>query len=199
MENATSRRLDPAREQAILDATLELLAETGYDRMSVDQIARRAGASKATIYRRWTGKADLVVDLVCNRLDIDLPPAPDTGSLRGDLLAALGAICSAIGHRHQLIIGLVSAMLSSPELAGAVRDHMPGRDLSGLEFLLGRAVERGDLPGPVDPRALFSVAEGLIWRRLIVLGEPLDDVFMADAVDRVLLPLAESWSGSMET
>ncbi|MEV0974380.1 TetR/AcrR family transcriptional regulator [Microtetraspora glauca] len=199
MGTANSRRLDPAREQAILDATLELLTETGFDRMSVDQIAKRAGASKATIYRRWAGKADLVVDLICNRVEIDIPPAPDTGSLRGDLLAALGAICDAIGRRQQLIIGLVSAMLSSPELAGAVRDHMPGRDLSGLAYLLGNAVERGELTGPVDPRALFSVVEALVWRRLIVLGEPVDDAFMAEAVDRVLLPLAKTWSGSMGT
>ena len=88
----TAPRLDPARETAILDAVLALLTEVGHDRMSIDEVARRARASKATIYRRWSGKAAMVAALM-HRMALDYPPLPDTGSLRGDLVAGLRTFC----------------------------------------------------------------------------------------------------------
>src|ERR1700734_4422967 len=79
------RHLDASRDAALRDAALELLAEIGYDRLSIDAVAARAKASKMTIYRRWSGKAELVVDaLSCLRKPGEVP---DTGSLRGDLQA----------------------------------------------------------------------------------------------------------------
>src|ERR1700679_672658 len=77
------RHLDASRDAALRDAALELLAEIGYDRLTIDSVAARAHASKTTIYRRWSGKAELVVDaLNCLK---DSRPVPDTGSLSGDL------------------------------------------------------------------------------------------------------------------
>ena len=78
-----------ARRQAILDAALALLMEVGYDRLSMDALAERARAGKATIYRHWSGKAEVVVEAIrCRKCD-DFPAPADTGSLRGDLLASL--------------------------------------------------------------------------------------------------------------
>ncbi|MEU7837131.1 TetR/AcrR family transcriptional regulator [Nonomuraea sp. NPDC049129] len=186
--------LDPERERAILDATLELLSEMGYDRMSVDQIAKRAKASKATIYRRWAGKPELVVDVICRRFDMDTPAAEDTGSLRGDLASVLGGLCGAVERKHGLIMGLSSTLVSHQELARTLREHMPAKDLGGVEALLERARKRGDLPGPVDPGRLFGVAEALVWHRMIFLGPLFDESFVAESVDEVLLPLVRAWA-----
>jgi AcrR family transcriptional regulator len=186
--------LDPERERAILDATLELLSEIGYDRMSVDQIAKRARASKATIYRRWSGKPELVVDVICRRFDMDVPPAEDTGSLPGDLAAVFRGLCEAVERKHTLIMGLSSALVSHQELARTLRAHMPAKDLSQVEALVERAVARGELAGPVDPGRLFAVAEALVWHRMIFSGPPFDEAFVAASVDGVLSPVVRSWS-----
>ncbi|GAA3068785.1 TetR/AcrR family transcriptional regulator [Streptosporangium carneum] len=189
-------RLDPTRERAILDATVELLSEVGYDRMSVDQIAKRASASKATIYRRWPGKEALVVDLVCNHLEVEAAPPPDTGSMRGDLLAVVKGFCGILEQRHNMIFGLLPALLTTPELAAALRDKVPRPDITGITPLLDRARERGELPGGVDPGEVRTVAESLAWHRLLFTGRPLDDSFAEETVDRVLLPLLRSWSAA---
>ncbi|MFC4592298.1 TetR/AcrR family transcriptional regulator [Sphaerisporangium corydalis] len=188
------RRLSQDRERAIIDATLELLAELGYDRMSVDEIARRAGASKATIYRRWSGKSELVVDVICRRFDPDTAEPPDTGTLRGDLVAVFAAFCRALERKHDLIVGLLPTLLSDLELANTLRAHLPSQDLSGVSILLDRARERGDLPSPVDPAEILPVAEALAYRRVFFTGRPLDDAFTTHSVDRVLLPLIHTWS-----
>ena len=87
-ETATCRpRVAGERETEILDATLQILAEVGYDLLTMDAVAARAKASKATLYRRWKSKPELVVTAVmCHHSDT--AAVPDTGSLRGDLLAA---------------------------------------------------------------------------------------------------------------
>jgi AcrR family transcriptional regulator len=185
--------LDPDRERAILDATLELLSESGYDRMSVDQIARRAKASKATIYRRWPGKPELVADVICGRLDMGSPPDPDTGSLAGDVSAFFRELCAVVERKHTLIIGLSSTLVSHQELARTLRAHMPSKDLSGVEAMLARAVERGELAGPVAAGRLMAVIEALVWHRMIFVGPPFDAAFVEESVTGVLLPLLRAW------
>src|ERR1700727_2061901 len=103
------RHLDASRDAALRDAALELLAEIGYDRLSNDAVAARAKASKMTIYRRWSGKAELVVDAItCLRKPGEIP---DTGSLRGDLEAmASGSDGPDVRFDAQLLLGLVTAL-----------------------------------------------------------------------------------------
>ncbi|WP_344873768.1 TetR/AcrR family transcriptional regulator [Nonomuraea antimicrobica] len=187
--------LDPERDRAILDATMELLSEVGFDRMTVDQIAKRAKASKATIYRRWAGKPELVVDVICRRFDMDLPPGEDTGSLRGDLAALFRGLCESVERKHTLVIGLSSTLVSNQELARTLRAHMPAKDLGEVGALLERAVERGELAGPVDPGRLFGVAKALVWHRMIFTGPPIGEPFVAESVDGVLMPLVRAWAG----
>ncbi|MEV1178089.1 TetR/AcrR family transcriptional regulator [Nonomuraea sp. NPDC049784] len=186
--------LDPERERAILDATMELLSEVGYDRMSVDQIAKRAKASKATIYRRWAGKPELVVDVICRRFDMDAPESADTGSLRGDLAAVFRGLCETVERKHTLIIGLSSTLLSHQELARTLRAHLSARDFDAVRDPLERAVTRGELAGPVDPGRLFALAEALVWHRMIFAGPPFGPEFVAESVDGVLMPLVTAWS-----
>jgi AcrR family transcriptional regulator len=186
--------LDPDRDRAILDATVELLSEVGYDRMTVDQIAKRARASKATIYRRWAGKPELVVDVICRRFDTDAPPGQDTGSLRGDLASVFRGLCEAVERKHALVIGLSSTLVSDQEPARTLRTHMPARNLGDVDALLERAVERGELAGPVDAGRLFGVAEALVWHRMIFTGPEFDEGFVAESVDGVLMPVVTAWA-----
>ncbi|MGN9840520.1 TetR/AcrR family transcriptional regulator [Nonomuraea sp. H19] len=186
--------LDPERDRAILDATMELLSEVGYDRMSVDQIAKRARASKATIYRRWAGKPELVVDVICRRFDMDAPPGQDTGSLRGDLASIFAGLCEAVERKHTVVIGLSSTLVSNQELARTLRAHMPTKNLGDVRALVERAVERGELGAPVDAARLFAVAEALVWHRMIFTGPPFGAEFVAESVDGVLMPVVTAWS-----
>lgn len=187
-------RLDPDRDRAILDATLELLSEMGYDRMSVDQIAKRARASKATIYRRWAGKAELVVDVICRRFDMDAPPGEDTGSLHGDLTSIFRGLCETVERKHTLVIGLSSTLVSNQELARTLRAHMPVKNLGDVRALIDRAGARGELAGDADPVRLFAVAEALVWHRMIFAGPPFGEEFVAESVDGVLMPVVKAWS-----
>lgn len=177
------------REPAIRDAALEVLAEVGYDRMSMDAVAARAHASKATIYRRWPGKADLVLDAMRCRAAATLEP-PDTGSLRGDIIATLQIMSEGIGSMDAaLMAGVLRAMRSAPELANCVREQLIEQKRYVGRALVARAAARGELPASADPEVFHETAPALMFFRLLVLGAPADDAFLAHITDDVLIPL----------
>jgi AcrR family transcriptional regulator len=185
----TPKQLNSQREEAILDAALEVLSEVGYDRMSMDEIAKRAHASKATIYRRWSGKADMVAALV-HRQAGNYPPLPDTGTLRGDLLAGLTVLCRVVEAKHAVVAGLTRAIQTDPELAQLLRQHVVGPGFTEADGIFERARSRGELPARVDVRRLLDICEAMIWHRLLLTGAPLDDAFITTTVDDILLPLS---------
>jgi AcrR family transcriptional regulator len=177
------------REEAILLATLELLAESGYDQLTIDAVAARARCSKATIYRRWPGKAALVVTAVRRYAGRSGTAASDTGSLRSDLLAALHAMrASLTGQDAALILGLLIAMRRDPELAAAVRDQVLDAKREALGAAIDRAIARGEILADTDTGLLAEISSAVLFSRLLVTGEPLDDDFVEHLVDAVLLP-----------
>jgi AcrR family transcriptional regulator len=179
----------PARESAICAAALQLLAEVGYDRMSMDAVAARARASKATIYRRWPGKRELVVHAIRCRGPQQLEP-PDTGSLRGDIIATLRSVHEGIGAEDvALLAGVLRAMRGAPELADSLRQQMLEDKRHVGRTIVRRAVERGELGPDADPAVFHEVAPALMFFRVLVTGEPVDDEFFAHVADDVLIPL----------
>src|ERR1700709_25162 len=118
------RPRDPQRREAILQAALALVAEIGYDRMTVEALAAGAGVSKPTIYRRWPGgKPEIMADAIRSKHE-RVDSLPDAGSLRADLLAILGAM---VQHTHEdahLAAGLISQLRSSEDLAALMRDEI---------------------------------------------------------------------------
>jgi AcrR family transcriptional regulator len=179
-----------AREEAILGAALELLAEVGYDRMSMDAIAVRAHAGKATMYRRWSGKAELVVAAVERRAGQQMADRPASGDLREDLLGTLRAMRDGLtGQDAGLLLGLMTAMHHDEELARTVRARMIDDKRAAFEPVLDRAAARGELPATTPRDLLPEVASAMLFSRAFVTGRPLDDAFLAELVDRVLLPL----------
>jgi AcrR family transcriptional regulator len=178
------------REEAILRATLDLLAESGYDQLTIDAVAARARCSKATIYRRWQGKAVLVTTAVRRYAGQPGTAAFDAGSLRLDLLASLQAMRSSLlGQDAALILGLLVAMRRDPELASAVRDQVLAAKREAFGTAIARAIARGDIPATTDTALLAEICSAVLLSRLLVTGEPLDDAFVEHLVDGVLLPV----------
>jgi len=179
-----------AREQAILDAALELLMEVGYDRLSMDALAERARAGKATIYRHWSGKAQIVAEAV-RRLKCETSPVfASTGSLRGDLIGAMDQIaCTATDVDAAIIAGVMSAMRSDPELGELVRTQVLDSKKGEFDGIIDWAVRRGDLPMGSSALLVQEVISAMLINRLVVQGQPIDDAFATHVVDDIVLPL----------
>ncbi|RDI46630.1 TetR/AcrR family transcriptional regulator [Nocardia mexicana] len=177
------------REEAILSATYDLLGEVGYAALTMDAVAARAQASKATIYRRWKGKPALVKAAMDAHDAAYAADVPDTGTLRGDLLAALTELCAQVDERYvTMITGLMHAMRVDPELARALKAHVADEDLGPFCVIVSRAVARGELPEETEPVRAHRVSEAQIMHRMF-LGDPVDTEFLADLVDELLMPL----------
>jgi AcrR family transcriptional regulator len=181
--------LHPDRDPQIFAAVLELLPEIGYERMSIDAVAIRARVSKATIYRRWPGKPQMVVDALRHqKFEVHVPV--DTGSLRGDLLAMLRATARICVSDISLMLAVVFAMRSNPQLARLMRDHVLPASRTESDGIIDRAVARGEIAPNQQVRELFhGLAPALMTSRLVAEGLPLDDEYLECVVDHVLLPV----------
>ncbi|OLE25045.1 MAG: hypothetical protein AUG49_11855 [Catenulispora sp. 13_1_20CM_3_70_7] len=187
---AAGPKLDPERERAILTTTLEVLAETGYEALRLDTVAARAKASKATLYRHWPGKAELVVHAVQCYEQYDFAKDADTGSLRGDLIATLAGMRDMMsGPPGQLMTGLVAALQKDADLARVVRTSMLEDKQQVTRRLLDRAIARGELPADTDPDIFQEVATGVMFMRIFLSGEPVDEKYLAHLADDILIPL----------
>jgi AcrR family transcriptional regulator len=177
------------REAAILKATGALLAELGYEALTIDAVAARAGSSKATIYRRWRNKAQLV-KAVLDALDAEHnAEVPDTGALRSDLVAVLRASRDrATAPYVAMMQDLVMAARRDAGLAKELRAHTDTEALSPFQHVLERAVARRRLSASAPMALVHEVAEAMLLRQ-IQLGHPLDEAFIARVVDELLLPL----------
>lgn len=180
-----------ARHEAIFDAVFELLSDVGYDRMSMDAVAARARASKATIYRAWPNKPDLVMDALKYRFG-GVPDAPDTGSLRGDLIALMTGACQiANGPDGAIVTGLMSAATRNGELSQTLYRCTYELKHGVHTTIIGRAVARGELPVGAKSELLHELMHSLVLTRKLWAVGPLDDDFVVHVVDDVLLPVLQ--------
>ncbi len=188
-EHHGGRPLDASRDVALRDAALSLLAEIGYDRLTIDSVAARAHASKTTIYRRWSGKAELVVDAL-NSLK-GSHPVPDTGSLPGDL-AEIARNSTSTDNRFdaQLMIGLITALARDAELRRVVRECFIDPGHSDLKTIFNRAVSRGEIPEDRNLDVLVSLFPALMIHHLLTSGEIPESHFAEQIMNDVILPLA---------
>ncbi|GAB2644244.1 TetR/AcrR family transcriptional regulator [Gordonia jinhuaensis] len=184
------RRLDRSRDAAILTATLEILAEVGYEATTVDAVAARAHTVRATVYRRWPTKADLVVAAVgqLGATDTVTAGTPDTGTLRGDLLAS---IIPMTADEQQLRIDVMTAVADAgrtePKIAALSVNAGLDPWVQASKSLFRRAIDRGEFP-PGDIDTLASVIPTMCVYRIAVDRLPVTRAFVITLVDDVVLP-----------
>jgi len=190
--NLGGRHLDASRDDALRAAALTLLAQIGYDRLTVDKIAASAGAGKATIYRRWSGKAELVVDALMSQKEEFV--VADTGNLRGDLTALALQASAAKEHPldSQVMIGLVSALPRDPELRDVFYERLVNPHLATLKMIFERAVTRGEIAPVKNLDTVVSILPALVLHRVIVMGTVPDEQFFVSIIDQVILPLVQA-------
>jgi AcrR family transcriptional regulator len=183
------RYLDSSRDLVLREAALALLAEVGYDRLTMDAVAARAGAAKTTIYRRWRDKAELVVDSLNSVKGV--PGIPDTGSLREDLRALAESVTGAEGRfGAQVTIGMVSALARDAGLRRVFGEKFIAPRMAGFRTVFERAVARGEMPGGHDLDLLSRLFPALALQQLVMSGELPGPRFAGQIMDEVVYPLA---------
>jgi AcrR family transcriptional regulator len=189
--SVTSSLRGRAREEAILAATAALITEVGYERISMDAVAARASASKATIYGKWPGKAPLVAEALRRQADAAAPEIADTGSLRGDLRYAVDAVADALtGKAGGLsLVGLTDAVKTDPDLRDLVRDQIERRSTIDGTVIAGRAASRGERLEPADVAHALRVAVAQLFLAVLLGDEPPGADVRQHLVDDVLIKL----------
>ncbi|MFI1888168.1 TetR/AcrR family transcriptional regulator [Streptomyces jumonjinensis] len=189
----TRSRLTPERENELFEAVLDLLREVGYDALTMDAVAARTRSSKATLYRQWRGKPELVAKAIqqtAGHGDAEV----DTGSLRGDFREMLLHTDDCrMEQDSALMRGLFQAIHSNPDLHQALRDQLIEPELKKLRTVLSRARERGEIRAgntAVDFAAHMML--GAFFTREIIEDKVLDRSFLSRYIDSVVLPALEA-------
>lgn len=187
------RKRDHSRDPEILQAAIDVLAETGYDRMTIEMVATRAKAGKATLYRRWASKSDLVIDAVACMKAAPGPGStaslPDTGTLRGDLVAMIRPHSIQDNEKKlKVMAGIVSLLAHSPELAAAVNTAIVEPRVEINRRLLQRAIDRGEIAADVDVEGLALISPSMVAYRTLIMKQPVDRAFLLGLIDGVVLP-----------
>jgi AcrR family transcriptional regulator len=191
-------RVEGDREQEILDATLEVLADVGYDRLTMDAVAARAKASKATLYRRWNNKVSLVIEALQHSKGVT--ELPDTGTLRGDLM---GIFCGMGGLVDQATVATFASVLTAisrdADFAEAFRREVVGPKVAVSQQIWQRAKERGEIRADVDLSLLEPALAGIVLHRLFVMGEQPDADLITRVIDQIILPAATRAPAPLQT
>ncbi|MGI5255694.1 TetR/AcrR family transcriptional regulator [Streptomyces angustmyceticus] len=186
-EHKGSRRSGgPRKAQEIFDATLDLLAEKGYEGLTIEGAAQRSGVNKTTIYRWWPSKGALLGAALIGARQLELTP-PDTGTLAGDLEALLGTITTLLTERpaSDIAVSVLGAATHNPELAAHVKDFLADR-IAREQSVFDRAVARGEIAADTDAILLVDLLAGAAWVRAVLRQLPLEKGFVARTVNIVL-------------
>src|SRR5260221_8528121 len=181
------RARDPEVDEAILAAAMDLLAEIGYARLTMDQIAVRARVGKASVYLRWPNKVALVAEAIRHRSGV-VPDVPDTGSLREDMRAFLTALLRSKSAAQPAVAAVTGEIASNPELAKAWRQGVAGTLLTCVREIVDRAIACGELPAGSDAELLALLPVTLLqsWRQTHEQGP--DDTVVERIVDQYFTP-----------
>jgi AcrR family transcriptional regulator len=182
------RPRDKEREAAILATVMDLISEGGFDALTFEEVARRASCSKATLYRRWDTKQDMVVAAIKATAASGAGSTPvDTGSLRGDLLALLERLEGSMSAGGRLSLLLLQAGIEDPELCHDIEEAVGPTGARLPANVIAGAIGRGELPADADPFAYEEVAgAALLVRKLN--GLTTDAAYRELLVDSVLIP-----------
>lgn len=191
------RRRGPALEEALLDAAWTELTERGYDELTIDAVAVRAGTSRAVLYRRWPNKQELALAAVAHEVAKDVVVAPDTGSLRGDAIALLR---QANKVRVGLVVPLLTRLGGFYQQTGSsladLETLVRGRRDAALDHAIQRAIDRGEIEPDQVTERFARLPVDLFRYEVLMTLRPLPDEAIEEIVDTVWLPLLERRNGS---
>ncbi|MCL8026507.1 TetR/AcrR family transcriptional regulator [Nocardioides bruguierae] len=198
VEPGTRPRVEGDRESEILASALEVLLEVGIDRLTMDAVAQRASASKATLYRRWADKTTLVAAALAAHKRSR--PVPDTGTLRTDLQAMF---CGKEGvtdpRQAAMMAGIAAAIARDPEFADAFRSAVVAPQIHASRTVWERARDRGEVRPDLDLDLVESALSGIVLHRVFVLGETPDDETVTRIIDQILLPCSRPQGAPLDT
>jgi AcrR family transcriptional regulator len=190
------RRRDEALSQAIVDATLAILRTEGYDGLTIEAVARRAGVSRPAIYTRWRSLHDLVLEAArqartSGPVFEGIIDVPDTGSLHDDLLLVMRM--SVALHRRMdergILDGFVAGIVADPSLGPVFRENFMDPDFNRLMVIFERARARGELRADADPATALELLVGSGFYRSVVTRDSLDDEWLESAIALVVAGL----------
>jgi len=186
------RRRGKELDQAIRQAVLDLIATQGPQAVTMEAVAAAAGTGKAVLYRRWPDRTALLRDVLLGVTTAGIP-APDTGSARADLTAVLNGWAELMtGPTGPGIRAVVSAMSHDPGLAAAFREGVIAWRKDEMGALLQRGIERGELRADLRTDVARELGQSVLWHRLLVTGDPIDEGLVRHLVDEVLWPYIRS-------
>ncbi|MFG1605454.1 TetR/AcrR family transcriptional regulator [Actinoplanes sp. NPDC049265] len=178
---------------AIRNAVMSELAEVGYGRLSIEAVARRAGVGKTAIYRRWSNKLEMVLEIVSDVAGRAVP-LPDTGSFAGDLELLMMIVSKALQHKiaSQIIPDLMAEASRNPQIAATLEKALRTHQQAVGDKLVGQAVARGELPAGADPELAVDLILGPLYWRLAVARTELSDDYLEKLTVAVLAALRSS-------
>jgi AcrR family transcriptional regulator len=184
-----TRRRGEALENALLDAAWAELQATGYAGLTIEAVADRAGTSRAVVYRRWRNRADLVISAMRRHRPMLSGDVPDTGTLRGDVLALLGRMSSRLAELGpETVYGLLGDYLSDAESFNRGQEQVLHISVGVMTTILKRAADRGEARADVAPR-IATLPTDLFRNELFRFRTPPSEAVLAEIVDDVFLPL----------
>lgn len=188
---ALGRKRDETLDARIIESAIDVLAEVGFDGMTMDMVAARAKAGKAAVYRRWASKPKLVRDALISmsRTSVELGRLPDTGTLRGDLLAVLKPYSNDHGEKKFRVLSGLGSFFSAHRKAAeeATAGIFEPWTLVNRSLMV-RSVERGELPANADIEMACQVIISMTAYRSLMQSKPFDKAFYGALLDNVLLP-----------
>ncbi|OBB41827.1 TetR/AcrR family transcriptional regulator [Mycobacterium sp. 852002-51961_SCH5331710] len=182
------RRRGEELDAAIRDAALDLLAKHGPTGVTMEAVAAAAHTSKPVLYRRWPDAPALLRDTLVGIATAAIPHE-DTGSYRGDMLAVLrGWAALFTGPRAPVIRAAIAAGSHDPDLTEAFRRGVIAWRKEEMAALLARGIARGDVRADVPVEIARELGQSVLWHRLLITGDPIDDDLVVQLVDEVLVP-----------
>jgi len=183
------RPRDPSRDGVIRAAILRLLADVGYGALTMDAVAAEAGVGKATIYRRWRTKQDLVVDTISD-LNREEATPPDTGTLEGDLRELMHSMCGVItGPTGAATLSMLSTVPHHPALSQAFQNGPLAVWRQAFKVVWDRAEQRGEVGPDMATSVIAESTSALMVQPWLLTGLPVDEAYADHVLDTVVLPL----------
>jgi AcrR family transcriptional regulator len=184
-----TRRRGAALEAALLDAAWDELQAGGYAHLTMEAVADRAGTSRAVLYRRWHNRPELVIAAIRRHRPLLSGEVPDTGSLRGDVLALLSRMSDRMAEiGPETVYGVLGDYFTDAELFSRVQDQVLQIGAGVMATILGRAEARGEARADISPMTA-TLPTDLFRNRMFVTRNPPSGDVIAEIVDEIFLPL----------